>query len=222
VITDYGSIELPHMAFGCASGAEADDAHLSRNLYAAIERQRRVIEDGPLVDALLLTTLQPYAPKVAINAELGDTAEIAERDCGCLLGSLGMHTHLSNIRSFEKLSSEGTTFARGNVGEILEGLLPARFGGTALDYQLVEEEAEGSTVLVLRVDPSVGPLDEGTVRGVLLDAMARGGIVGEYQARLLERAASIVVRRLPPIVTQAGKVLPFHLARTTASGGARL
>jgi hypothetical protein len=70
-------------------------------------------------------------------------------------------------------------------------------------------------LLVLRVDPSVGPLDEGMVQGVLLDEMGRGGMADAYQARLLERAASVVVRRLPPIATRAGKVLPFHLARTT-------
>jgi hypothetical protein len=77
---------------------------------------------------------------------------------------------------------------------------------------------------VLRVHPSVGAVDAEAVRAALLQELARGGMVDEYQARLIERAWSLVVRRLPPVVTPAGKVLPFHLARVSsarASAGAR-
>ena len=219
-LPDYAAVELSSIAYACGAGIGADDMHLNVDRYAAIERERAVFEGGPRVDALLFTTLSPHAPKMALNVELGDSARVERRACGCSLGALGLTTHLSGIRSFEKLSSEGTTFARSNLLQILEEILPARFGGSAVDYQMVEEEGtDGSALLVLRVHPRVGEPDEGALRATLLQELGRGGMVDEYQVELLRRAASIVVRRLPPLTTQAGKVLPFHLARTTAVGG---
>ena len=184
------------------------------NVYALVERGRALFEGGPSVEAMLFTTLTPSAAKIGINVEIGDAARVEERDCGCLLGSLGLRTHLSEIGSFEKLSSEGTTFFRSNVVQILEEVLPARFGGAATAYQLVEEEtADGATRLILRVDPIVGSLDEMAVRSALLDGLRQGGLVNEYQTRLLEQADAVDVQRLAPIVTPAGKVLPYQLQK---------
>lgn len=219
VLVDYGSIELPYVAFGCPAGNGPDDVHLFQDRYAAVERRRAIDHGGPSIDALLLTALSPATAKIALNVELGDSTRIEQRDCGCSLGSLGLRTHLSEIRSFEKLSTEGTSFARSDLIQILDEVLPDRFGGTALDYQLVEEETpEGSTLLVLRAAPSVGELDTTAVRAALLDALGSGDTVDQYQARLLERAESLVVRRAAPLATQAGKVLPLHLQRY--AGGA--
>jgi len=217
-IPDYASVELAYIAYGCPNATAPDDLHLSSDRYAVTERPRPLFEGGPTVDALMMTTLSPYTPKLAFNTELGDSARVEMRDCGCALGSLGLRTHLSEIRSFEKLSSEGTSFSRTNVLHILEEVLPARFGGTALDYQLVEEEGEnGATVLVLRVAPSVGPLDTATVRNALLEELGRGSMVEQLQADLIRRAASVSVQRLVPLATGAGKVLPLHLARTAGT-----
>jgi hypothetical protein len=176
--------------------------------------ERAVFENGPSADALLFSTLGMNAPKIALNVELGDSANLEARDCGCVLGSMGLRTHISEIRSFEKLSTEGTTFWRGNVPRILETTLPARFGGSAIDYQVVEEEAvDGAAHLVLRIRPAVGAVVEATVRATLLQELARGGVVDEYQAALIGRAESIVIRRLPPLHTRVGKVLPFQIDR---------
>jgi hypothetical protein len=211
---DYASVELAYMAYGCAAGTAPDDIHLCVDRYALVERERPLQPNGVTVRSMLFTTLSDTTPKIAINAELGDSARVERRDCGCLLGEMGLTTHLSEIRSFEKLSSEGTSFARGDIVTILDEVLPARFGGTPLDYQIVEEEtADGATLLVLRIDPRVGPVDEDAVRAALLQEMGRGSLVDQYQASLVERARSIVIRRLAPITTSAGKVLPFHLTR---------
>ena len=173
-----------------------------------------------MVDALLLTTLSPHAGKIALNAELGDSAQIERRVCDCQLGRLGLTTHLSGMRSYEKLSSQGASFARSSLITILEEVLPARFGGTPLEYQLVEEEeAGGSTLMVLRVHPGIGDLDEAAVRQTVIQELGRGDLVDAYQARLVERAQSLVVRRLVPVATQAGKVLPFHLQRPGGRAG---
>lgn len=220
-LPDYASMELPFLAHSCPAGLASDDLHLAADRYAAVERTRPLFEGGPTVDALLLTTLSPWAPRLALNAELGDSARVEQRggDC-CPLGALGLTTHLSAIRSFEKLSTEGTSFARSNVVQIVEEFLPARFGGSALDYQLVEEEgAAGETLLVLRVHPSLGPVDESAIAEAFLAELGRGSIVERYQAALLRQAASVRIARQPPLATAAGKVLPFQLARRAQPPG---
>jgi hypothetical protein len=165
----------------------------------------------------LLTTLSPLAPKIGLNVELGDHADVEDRHCGCLLDSLGARTHISNIRSFEKLTGGGVTFARSTLEQILDETLPATFGGSGTDYQVAEEESpDGATRLVLRVHPDVGPCDPAEVRNTLLDALARGGIHDRYMAEMWRGADAIDVRRSAPLATSAGKVLPFHLVKRSS------
>lgn len=214
VLMRYTSTELPGLSYACATPRAPDDVHVTLDRYAIVPRRRAVGVDGPTVDAALITTLSPAAGAVMLNTELGDYARFEERPCDCVLGALGLTTHLSEIRSFEKLTSEGVTFLRANVEAILERELPDRFGGTSLDYQLAEEEAaDGVIRLVLRIDPSVGPLDEAAVRELLLAALGRGGALERYQAGAWRSAGVLDVRRARPLATRVGKVLPLHLLR---------
>ena len=214
VMAFYTSIEMSNVAASCALGSSADDLHLFADRYALVERERPLVEGGPSVQALLLTTLTDGIATVAFNTELGDYARVEQRSCGCAMGRMGLTTHLSDVRSFEKLSGEGVTFVRHNLLPILEEHLPATFGGSAIDYQLVEEEAaDSSTRLVLRVSPTIGAIDEDAVRATFLLELSRGGIVDRHHAELLARAGSVVIRREPPLATLAGKVLPFQLRR---------
>jgi hypothetical protein len=211
----YGTEEAASVGWGCARPAAADDVHLNQHFHALVERSRTVGgPDGPAVEALLFSSLSLHAPKICLNMESGDYARIEERDCGCALGQLGLRLHLSRIRSFEKLSGEGVTFARSDIDRVMEEMLPARFGGSSLDYQLLEEEApDGMTRLVLRVSPTVGALDESAVRAALLEALEGFGPVERLHVGLLRRAGTLRVSRERPLATPAGKVLPFHLVR---------
>lgn len=212
-IVNYASMELNTLGYSCASSSEPDDVHFASFQYAVVERPREIVAGGPSIDAMLFTSLTPEESKLSLNVELGDAAQIEDRACDCDLGRLGLRTHLSQIRSFEKLSGEGTTFARTSLIDLLESVLPARFGGTSLDYQLVEEEsAEGATRFTLRVSPSAGPLDDEEVRALVLSELGRGDVVSRHHADLLARAGTLRVRRAPPLATRAGKVLPFYLA----------
>ena len=214
VIVQYSSVETAGLSYGCATPSAADDVHLSTERYAVVQQQRAVSLDGPQVEALLFTTLSPSSPAIMLNAETGDYARVEERSCGCLLGGLGLRTHISEIRSFEKLTGEGVTLARSSLLRILEDVLPARFGGTSLDYQLAEEEAPGGTTrVVLRVSPAVGAIDHATLRATLLDKLGRGSTVDRYQADVWRNASTVEIRREPPLATRAGKVLPFHLVK---------
>ena len=221
LIVLYSSVESIGLTYSCAAPRAADDVHVMLDLYGVAQRRREAVPDGPVVQASLFTTLSPTSAKIALNMELGDYAHVEERDCDCLLGQLGLRVHLSEIRSFEKLTGEGVTFARSNLETILEDVLPARFGGSGLDYQVAEEEAaNGATRLILRVDPSVGPADPDAIRNALLDALSQASAVGKYHAGLWRSAQTIEVRREPPLATRAGKVLPFHLLRQ--AGGAAI
>jgi hypothetical protein len=211
LITMYGSVEMPAMGGACGSPDVVDDVHVMTNLYAIIQRERVVGTGGPRVEALLLSNLDVHACKVSLNAESGDFARMASRRCGCLLDELGLTTHLSDIRSFEKLTSEGVTFARSRLEEIVELELPSRFGGTGIDYQLAEEEAEhGLSRLVMRVSPSVGTIDEEQLRATLLAALSSEGMAAAYNASMWRNVGILEVRRESPRPTRAGKVLPLQ------------
>ena len=215
VFTTYAATEMTAAASGCASPSAVDDVHFFDDRNTVIARPREVEPGGPVVDSLLFTSISVSSPKILFNAELGDYARVERRDCDCALGALGLRTHLSEIRSFEKLNSEGVSYARASLLPIVEQVLPRRFGGTGLDYQLVEEEAaDTATRLALRVHPSVGPVDETALRQTFLEELARGGgLLDRYQAELLRRAGAVTISRQPPIVTQAGKILPFQMTR---------
>jgi hypothetical protein len=216
VVALYGSVEISWLSYSCAVPTAADDMHVLLDRVAVVQRQRQAAIDGPMVDALLFTLLTTEATKIALNAETGDYARVEERACGCLLGELGLCTHLSEVRSFEKLTGEGVTFARSSLERVLEVALPARFGGTSLDYQLAEEElANGRTRLILRVSPAVGAVDEPALRAAFLDELDEGGPSSQYQARVWENARTIELRREPPVATRAGKILPFALLGQT-------
>jgi hypothetical protein len=214
VVDNYSLSEAQDIGFSCASSKSPSDLHFSSYRYALVERDRPLVDGGPSINAMLLTTLSDAAPKICLNTETGDYAKVEQRNCGCDLGALGLTTHLRDVRSFEKLSTEGVSFARTRLMQILEEVLPARFGGSPLDYQLLEvESAGGLGRLVLRVSPSVGIVDAGALRSVFLAELGSGGIADHHQSELLRRAGSVEISREVPLATGAGKVLPFHLVR---------
>jgi hypothetical protein len=173
---------------------------------------RRVPGTSEEVASYLFTSLLPHSPKVLLNTEIGDFGGVATRPCGCPFAAAGLTTHLFNIRSFEKLTGEGVTFAGSDLVKILEEVLPARFGGEVTDYQLVEEDDQsGLRSLTLIVNPRVGKIDEGEVVRTLLDGLARGGDRDSAWSRIWAQAGTIRVRRDLPLATARGKILQFHL-----------
>jgi hypothetical protein len=209
----YALTEAGILGFACATPRASDDLHFYRNAYALIERTRPVGPGGPTVEALLVTSLLPTAPKIMLNVETGDCARLARRECGCALGAAGLTTHLQSIRSFEKLSSEGMTFIQLDLLRVLEDVLPARFGGVGADYQVVEEEdPDGILRLSLIVAPEVGPVDPEAVRSAFLDALAHQPGVASGSVRVWRHAETVRVVRRSPVATTAGKILPFHVA----------
>jgi hypothetical protein len=209
----YASTELNTIGVACARPADVNDVHVARDLVAVLTRPLQ-LQGWPLaVDALYVTTLRPHAPKVALNVATDDCGIVERRSCGCPLEEVGYDLHVRHIRSYRKLTGEGVTLVESEAVRVLEEVLPSRFGGSPLDYQLLEEEDErGFTRLSLLVSPRVNLCDEQAVVNVTLRALRDCGRSSAFAAAFWEQAGSLRVRRAEPVWNMGGKFAPLCIA----------
>jgi hypothetical protein len=213
-IPGYYTAEADAVGLGCANPVDGNDLHVLRDALALIQFSRAVPGWGVSVEAFCFTSVLPTAPKLMLNAESDDYGVLETRRCGCPLEEYGLTEHVREIRSFRKLTSEGVTLIGTDMVRILDEVLPARFGGSALDYQLLEEEDErGFTRLSLLVSPRVQIADESAVIATLLDALRPQGAAADLARAVWDKAGTWRVRRMDPIWTLRGKLMPLHLAR---------
>ncbi len=215
--TGAGAVGVP-----CGDPHAPDDMHFLACGMALIRHRRTIPEVGDL-DAYMFTSLTATPPKILLNVEMDDFGEMTTRRCGCPLDELGLRVHLSNVRSFTKLTGEGSTILGTDCVQILEDVLPREFGGRSIDYQLLEaEDDERLTRLFLLVSPEVGPVDEQRVGDRFVEELRRRTSQG---LRLWRQAETIRVVRREPVATPRGKILPFHtqaLAAFMVGGSAAL
>jgi hypothetical protein len=220
-LASYVFAEGGNAGYACAAPLEENDHHFAADGMAVIQRPRKVA--GNSVNAFHFTTLHAAAPKVLLNAESDDFGVVEERRCGCPLDELGLTTHIRRIRSFRKLTGEGMTLVGTDMERILGELLPARFGGGPLDYQLLEEESDaGLTKLALLVDPRVelrGAAAE--LVSAILEALAARGGEAALAGAVWRQAGSLELRREPPRATSIGKQLPLVTAALVEQNPAR-
>jgi len=158
--SNYFSAEAGAIGWGCARPVDGSDTHFFKDRLAVIQYPRQVPDTEITVNAFYFTTLLPSVPKLMLNVESDDYGILEERACGCPLESCGFTHHLRDVHSFRKLTGEGMTMVGSQVVRILEQVLPSRFGGSPLDYQVLEEEDEqGFTRLYLLIDPELGGID---------------------------------------------------------------
>jgi hypothetical protein len=209
----YTTVDMGQVGLGCAHPVDVNDLHFVKDHLAVVQAPRLVPGTDIEVDAFLYTTLLPSAPKLMLNVESDDYGIIEQRRCGCYLEEIGYTDHLRHIRSFRKLTGEGVTLIGSEMLHILEDVLPQRFGGTALDYQLLEEEDEhGFTRLNLIVSPRVAIEDEAAVVATVLEALQQGSGSASLASALWRQAQTLRIRRTEPVWTQRGKLNPLHLA----------
>lgn len=200
---------------GCADPAHADDVHFNDYMLAAIPRPNALDIDGTAIHPLLFTTLYPQAALLHLNVENGDYATIEKRDCGCALGEVGLRTHLSHIRSYEKFTAEGWTYVYWDLYEMMDRTFPAEFGGGPGDYQLVEEEdVDGLTHLSLLIDPSIGAVDEDRARARLQELFVESQWGNRSVAEAWHGTGTFRVRREAPRANARGKILPLQISRS--------
>jgi hypothetical protein len=153
------------------------------------------------------------APKILINVDVDDFGIVERRQCGCAFGELGLDQHLRQIGSAGKLTGRGITLLGSDVVHLIEEMLPARFGGCAQDYQLVEEEQpDGQSVLTLLISPSLPIADDRAPAVALYEALSRGRPGASYSGTMLKNADAVRVRRDRPVPNSRGKQPPFRTA----------
>jgi hypothetical protein len=216
----YGTAEAPSIGLGCRASAVADTVHVLADLYAVIPATDRADPAAMPPDALLVTSLSAASPLVLLNVSLGDRAEVVDGPCGCPLDGLEWAPRLHTIRSFEKLTAGGVTFLDMDVVRVLEEVLPARFGGSPVDYQLLETEtADGHPTVHLLVHPRVPLPEPEAVRRVFLETISAGNGAGRLMGRLWADGGFLRVERRVPLATASGKILHLRSARAPGAPG---
>ncbi len=213
-VTDYYFTEVGPVGMSCGCPADCNDLHFLKDHLAMIQYPRRLPGFDIEVAHFHFTTLLPTAPKLLLNVEIDDYGTIETRACGCPMEAYGFTEHIRDLRSSRKLTGEGVTLVGSEMMSILEHVLPARFGGTALDYQLHEDEDNnGFTRLNLRVSPRVKLEHDQDAIDVVLTALQESSVAGDVAQAFWRQSNAFRVIRAEPIWSSNGKLLPLHLAR---------
>jgi hypothetical protein len=210
-VTSYSMTEAGPLGAACARGTDATDVHVMQDKIAVLQRMQTPSGADEPVGIFFLSTLLSSGPKILINVGSDDFGVFEERECGCPLGEMGLHQHLRQIRSVGKLTGRGITLVASDIVHIIEEILPGQFGGTAQDYQLVEEEDRtGATHLHLLVSPSVQLVDESAPARALLEALSHGTPGASLQSAMLRSGEAVRVRRQQPRANARGKLPAFR------------
>jgi hypothetical protein len=202
--------EIGFVGMACREMNKDNCVHMMDAHYAVISRRRKAPLCDLELDSLLFTTLASFLPFVLINAEMDDSGEIGPAPCDCPLSRLGYRRQIRNIFSYGKLTGQGTTLLSGDLLRILERTLPARFGGSPTDYQLVEIEGGSQTAIELRVHPRLNTAPAEEIKGFFLGEIKQmwgGALTG----REWTQTEGFRVVHGEPYMTRSGKVLPLHL-----------
>jgi hypothetical protein len=210
-ISRYSLSEVGNVGLPCGATELPGAVHLISDKVAVLRREKGVGDSGETVGVLHLTTLLPASPKLLLNVETNDYGVLSDAPCGCPLYEAGLELRLHSIRSIDKLTSEGMTFAGSELLELIDEVLPARFGGNPTDYQLVEREVDGLPKVELVVSPSVGEIDPRAVAEVVLDALGSHHIAWRMAADQWRASETLRVVRREPHLTRAAKILPLHV-----------
>lgn len=189
--------------------------HLVRGMCGLIQYDRRVPNSEQTVPAFYFTSILPTAPKILLNAESDDYGIVENRSCGCPLEDLGLTDHLRQVRSFSKLTGEGVTLIGSDVVHILEEVLPARYGGSPLDYQMMEvEDEDGFTRLRLLVSPRLEIDDDNEVVRTVLDALQERNAGADQAQSVWREAGALRIERTEPVWTSRGKFMSLHVLKS--------
>lgn len=211
--TQYSMGEIGNIGMACGAPAALDDIHLLTDKLAVIQREKQLADSTIRINALHYTTLLPSCPKLLLNVESDDYGRVERRKCGCLWGELGFEQHIENIRSYDKLTSEGMTFFGSELLSLLEDILPSQFGGHPTDYQFLEEEENGLPRVNIVVSPRVGDVDESRLIRTILDRLGSSLVLKNMMAERWRDGQTLRVIRREPFASGAAKILPLHILR---------
>jgi hypothetical protein len=219
-LSSYAMTEAGNIGYSCNNATDPTDVHLKRDGLALFTFPYEIENIGITVPAFNITTLTDSSSKLLFNVQMDDYGIVEERSCGCELEKYGYTTHIRDIRSYGKLVGEGVTLIGNEISQVLEKTLPARFGGSYLDYQLLEQEdSDGFTRLNLVIHPRIKIPDEQKVLDELHKALSASSPMGDGVRTIWKQAHTIQIKRQEPILTESGKFLPLLLRGRSAKPG---
>jgi hypothetical protein len=212
--SSYAFSEVGTVGSSCLHASGPNDQHFMQDHLAMIQAPRQVPGFAMDVPAFCFTSLLTSAPKLLLNVESDDYGTVDTQPCGCTWEALGFPRHIRDIRSFRKLTGEGVTLVGSDMERVLDELLPARFGGSALDYQFAEEEDErGFTRLILRVAPGITLDNETDAIEFVLQSLERTGGGAAVAQSTWREAGTLRIRRETPTMTGRGKLMPLDIRK---------
>lgn len=194
----YATAETGPLGFSCAApGAEFGDYHVRTDRFAVI--QDAADQTCGDTRALLLTTLAPHAGKFFLNAQIGDAGTIHGKPCGCYLEHVGWSQHVTALICLSKIVTEGMSVPKSKLTPVLQEVLPARLGGRAEDYQLVQKrDPDGIERLELWVTPELRIRNGTNISNVFMDALTRIEPSMQVVVDVWRQAQSVRVVRAAP------------------------
>ncbi len=210
----YTISELGKVGGPCRQMDQGNCVHVCLDSVALISYRRLAPLTEVEIDSLMFTSLLPCAATVLVNVEMDDSGVLEPARCDCSLVRIGFTQQVRNIYSYGKLTGQGMCLVGSDVLELLERVLPQRFGGTPTDYQLVEHEENQQTEIELRVHPRLGALSEEEVKSFFLSELVKI-YGGSLSRRTWLQTNGIQVVLEEPYMSGNRKVHPLHLLGTT-------
>jgi hypothetical protein len=206
----YGMVELGSVGWSCREMTKGNCVHVFEDSLAVISHRVKAPYSDEEVDSLLFTTLLPFAPLALLNVGMHDAGTLGLARCDCSWSKLGMTQQVADIIAYGKLTGQGTNLAGSELLVLLECALPERFGGTPVDYQLVEREGAAQTEMELRIHPRLNVASVDEVRAFFLSEVRKlwGGALAQ---RWWTETQGFCVVRKEPLVSGGHKILPLHL-----------
>jgi hypothetical protein len=190
---------------GCNNAEAPDTMHIYTDRMALIQRRRTANN----INALLFTTLSSHTPKVLLNAELGDSGTMTQRNCDCSFGKLGMNLHVSEVRSFDKFTYEGMTLPGSILDEVISELVQNAGGGPD-DYQYIENQnEEGLIKLTISISPHVKIPDEKVFADTILQNLQSKSAAANIASYFWKQADTLQIVREIPQISRGFKMLPI-------------
>jgi hypothetical protein len=112
----YAATETGFIAGACPCGEDGGEMHLYADRLALIGPESGGAAPAPFA----FTILSLAAPKVLLNAELGDQGLLRQRSCGCALGRAGLAWHVRDVHSPTKIAAEGVKLGELDFARLVE------------------------------------------------------------------------------------------------------
>lgn len=203
----YVATEAGLIGASCPQRSSIDDMHIYMDRLAVIQNEKTA--ESHKIKSFLFTSLLPSTGKVLLNTEIGDFGDLFIKKCDCLFGRLGMIQHVSNVRSFDKLTGEGMTLLGSDIDDIV-GELVMNAGGNPDDYQFWESEGEdGLNRLTVVISPEIKGIDEKVFIDTLLKRLSEKNQGTNITSQIWQQAGTLKIIRAYPEISRGFKMLPI-------------